>query len=78
MLTREGQGETIEVLRLLIAQGRRPDPQLATELAAAGIAHITIGDARQGGRIGDAVHNAWHTVVALCAGGRPATPQPGC
>ena len=78
VLTREGQGETIEVLRLLIAQGRRPDPQLATELAAAGIAHITIGDARQGGRIGDAVHNAWHTVVALCAGGRPATPQPGC
>src|SRR5690606_33919799 len=32
MLTREGQGETLEVLRLLIAQGRRPDPQLAADL----------------------------------------------
>lgn len=73
----DGQ-QSMEVLRLLIAQGRRPDPQLAGELMAAGIPHLTIGDARQGGRIGDAVHNAYSAVVTLCASGRIATLELAC
>ncbi|MFA5494014.1 MAG: FAD-dependent oxidoreductase [Porticoccaceae bacterium] len=70
--------QSIAVLRLLIAQGRRPDPQLANELMAAGIPHLTIGDARQGGRIGDAVHNAYSAVVSLCAAGNGGTPELAC
>jgi 2,4-dienoyl-CoA reductase-like NADH-dependent reductase (Old Yellow Enzyme family)/thioredoxin reductase len=77
-LTREGESEQMHILRLLIAQGRKPDSRLAEELMATGITHITIGDARRGGRIGDAVHNAHSAVMALCASGTAETRQLEC
>jgi hypothetical protein len=52
--------------RVLIAQGRRSDPTLANSLRAAGIVFESIGDARQGGRIGDAVRDAYTAVLAHC------------
>lgn len=63
----EGTPSRIEVGRLLIAQGREPDRSLATELGAAGIPFALIGDARHGGRIGDAVRDAYTAIAALCA-----------
>lgn len=53
--------------RLLIAQGRQPDAQLPCQLGAADIPHAVIGDARRGGRIGDAVHDAYRAIQTLCA-----------
>jgi len=54
----------LAVSRVLIAQGRKPDFRLADQLEAAGIAYIVIGDARRGGRIGDAVRDAYEGIVA--------------
>lgn len=54
----------LAVSRVLIAQGRKPDFRLADQLEAAGIAYILIGDARRGGRIGDAVRDAYEGIVA--------------
>jgi len=65
-----GQGEEsreIHCSRVLIAQGRRPDVSLAESLSKAKIPYMAIGDARQGGRIGDAVHSAYEAVNALQA-----------
>lgn len=51
--------------RVLIAQGRRPDAELANALREAGVPFVAIGDAHQGGRIGDAVHGGYAAVKAL-------------
>ena len=61
-LTRE-----IAADRLLLAQGRRPADQLAQAVRDAGIAVSLVGDSRQVGRIGDAVHMAYRAVQALGA-----------
>jgi 2,4-dienoyl-CoA reductase-like NADH-dependent reductase (Old Yellow Enzyme family)/thioredoxin reductase len=63
------QADEVEcrVSRVLIAQGRRPDPHWAAALAAAGVDFEVIGDARRGGRIGDAVHDAYRAVCGRCA-----------
>jgi len=58
---------TIQASRILIAQGRRPDVGMTQQLLDAGIPVTAIGDARKGGRIGDAVHHAYAAVQALCA-----------
>jgi 2,4-dienoyl-CoA reductase-like NADH-dependent reductase (Old Yellow Enzyme family) len=55
------------VAAMVLAQGRQTDTTLTTALQAAGIHCITIGDARQGGRIGDAVQDAWNSVQQLCS-----------
>lgn len=52
--------------RVIIAQGRRPDPTLFNQLQAAHIPVVAIGDARRGGRIGDAVHDAYLAAQKLC------------
>lgn len=44
---------------LLIAAGRLPDNRLGDSLQALGLRTITIGDAREVRRIGDAVHDAY-------------------
>ncbi|EEA01830.1 NADH:flavin oxidoreductase/NADH oxidase [Burkholderia sp. H160] len=62
----DGTPSQLSVSRVLIAQGRRPDPTLTAQLEAAGIPFEVIGDARRGGRIGDAVHDAYAAVVARC------------
>jgi 2,4-dienoyl-CoA reductase (NADPH2) len=61
---RDGTTAEMPVSRVLIAQGRAPDSHLQTELNEAGIDYVTIGDARQGGRIGDAVRDAYAAVMA--------------
>ncbi len=53
--------------RLLLAQGRRPADELAEALGNAGITVSVVGDSRQVGRIGDAVHMAYRAVQALSA-----------
>lgn len=63
----DGSTQQLHCARVLIAQGREPDPELADALAAAGVPFVAIGDARKGGRIGDAVHDAYAAVSALCA-----------
>ncbi len=63
----DGTLEDFACARVLIAQGREPDLELPAALAAAGVPFVAIGDARQGGRIGDAVHDAYAAVNALCA-----------
>ncbi|BBK39958.1 NADH oxidase [Allostella sp. ATCC 35155] len=64
----EGPGDDrseITVGQILIAQGRQPANTLSTDLAAAGVRHAVIGDARRGGRIGEAVNDAWDAICAL-------------
>ncbi|MES2025652.1 MAG: FAD-dependent oxidoreductase [Pseudomonadota bacterium] len=58
---------TVRASGVLIAQGRRPDVAMTQQLLDAGIPVTAIGDARKGGRIGDAVHHAYDAVHALCA-----------
>lgn len=53
--------------RLLLAQGRQAFGELADELMAAGLSVAKVGDSRQVGRIGDAVHMAYKAVLALKA-----------
>lgn len=65
----DGSAQQLHCARVLIAQGREPDPELPDALSAAGQPFVAIGDARQGGRIGDAVHDAYAAVSALCAAG---------
>jgi 2,4-dienoyl-CoA reductase (NADPH2) len=59
---------TLSVSRVLIAQGRHPDPEWTRELDAAGIHYEVIGDARHGGRIGDAVRDAYAAVARAGTG----------
>lgn len=61
----EGERRTIAVGQVLIAQGRQPADTLSADLAAAGVRHAVIGDARRGGRIGEAVNDAWDAICAL-------------
>lgn len=53
--------------RLLLAQGRRPADQLAEALRDGGVTVSVVGDSRQVGRIGDAVHMAYRAVQGLSA-----------
>ncbi|MFJ2690107.1 FAD-dependent oxidoreductase [Pseudomonas sp. NPDC087336] len=70
----DGEHSELQTLGVLIAQGRRPDDTLLNNLLEAGLAVATIGDARKGGRIGDAVHDAYQTVLGLCASDAPMRP----
>lgn len=63
--------------RLLLAQGRQPSNALVDQLEKAGLAVSMAGDSKQVGRIGDAVHMAYRSVMALKA--QFATVEPaGC
>ncbi|MDB5869190.1 MAG: fadH, partial [Polaromonas sp.] len=73
----DGALQQVATARVLLAQGREPDPELPLALAAAGVPFVAIGDARKGGRIGDAVHDAYAAVSALCATSAPSV-QLGC
>ena len=65
----ESGGEIRELAadRLLLAQGRRSDDGLADTLRSKGIIVSVVGDSRQVGRVGDAVHMAYRAVQALAA-----------
>lgn len=67
-----GSRSTLAASRVLIAQGRTPDTEMTRALIDAGIPVVAIGDARKGGRIGDAVHQAYKAVNAICATRAPA------
>ncbi len=59
------KGSVLRPDYLFIAQGRDSNRALADELEAAGMPSTLIGDALEGGRIGDAVHGAYRAVLAL-------------
>jgi 2,4-dienoyl-CoA reductase-like NADH-dependent reductase (Old Yellow Enzyme family)/thioredoxin reductase len=62
-----GVSRTLNADRLLLAQGRDPSNMLAEQLVAAGVLCHVVGDSRQSGRIGDAVHASYQAMRALCA-----------
>lgn len=64
--TADGASRIIAACAVVVAQGRRPDSELLEALRAAGIRCSLLGDARRGGRIGDAVRDAYEAVQALC------------
>jgi 2,4-dienoyl-CoA reductase-like NADH-dependent reductase (Old Yellow Enzyme family) len=75
--SRDGSVITERASSVLIAQGRKPDTEMAEQLLASGVSVVAIGDARRGGRIGDAVNQAYTAIAALCATTAPAK-QLGC
>ena len=68
---KDGAVTSLTAGSVLIAQGRKPDARMTEELMANGIPVVAIGDALRGGRIGDAVNQAYAAVVALCATAAP-------
>ncbi|MBA1204249.1 FAD-dependent oxidoreductase [Pseudomonas capeferrum] len=70
----DGSVSQVQTSAVLIAQGRRPDESLLRGLLEAQIPVSVIGDARRGGRIGDAVHDAYRAVHGLCAVATPVQP----
>jgi 2,4-dienoyl-CoA reductase-like NADH-dependent reductase (Old Yellow Enzyme family)/thioredoxin reductase len=57
---------SISAQAVVIAQGRSPNTALPEALESAGIRCFVLGDARRGGRIGDAVRDAYEAVRDLC------------
>jgi 2,4-dienoyl-CoA reductase (NADPH2) len=74
---KDGTIETLPVGGVLIAQGRSPDSVLELQLREAGVPYVAIGDARRGGRIGDAVRDAYEAVMLGNSGSRPAPALEG-
>lgn len=70
----DGSSSEVQASAVLIAQGRRPDESLLRSLLEANLPVTVIGDARRGGRIGDAVHDAYRAVHSLCSGTAPLRP----
>ena len=69
-----GKESRVAVAAVLVAQGRVADTALAADLERRGLQVKVIGDARTGGRIGDAVRDAYEAVAGLVA---PARKEPG-
>lgn len=63
----DGHTSDLPTSRVLIAQGRKPDTTMMEQLLQAGVPVVAIGDARRGGRIGDAVNQAYAAIITLCA-----------
>lgn len=76
----DGTESQVAVTAVLVAQGRTADTSLATALESRGLNVTVIGDARAGGRIGDAVRDAYEAVSALAAPARaePVVGQVAC
>lgn len=64
---KDGEMRTIRAHRVAIAQGREPSADMAAEFIRAGIHCHVIGDSRQVGRVGNAVHDAYHALRAMKA-----------
>lgn len=69
-----GATHTIEASRLLLAQGRDPNRELADLLVAQGLSCFLIGDGRKGGRIGNAVQDGYLAMRGIVA--RYAVTEP--
>lgn len=67
-------GATIPASMVVMAQGRRSDDGLHRALEARGIRSVLIGDSRDIGRIGDAVHDANAAIRDLVGGPREPAP----
>jgi len=76
----DGTESKVPVTTVLVAQGRTADTALASALESRGLQVKVIGDARTGGRIGDAVRDAYEAVTALAAPPRtvPGQGQVAC
>ncbi|CAO3363549.1 oxidoreductase [Azospirillum palustre] len=59
---RDGADHRRPAAQVLLALGRMPETGLAAALGAAGVPTHVIGDSREVGRIGDAVHDAYAAV----------------
>ncbi len=70
----EGATRTIAATRMLLAQGRDPNRELADVLVAQGLSCHLVGDSRKGGRIGDAVRDSYQAMRGIIA--RYATTDP--
>ena len=68
----DGIRSAISTSGILIAQGRKPDKRMFEQFLKRGVPVVAIGDARAGGRIGDAVNQAYAAVVSICAAAAPA------
>lgn len=66
---RDGAGHRRPAAQVLLALGRVPENGLAAALGAAGVPTHVIGDSREVGRIGDAVHDAYAAVRAATRAG---------
>jgi NADPH-dependent 2,4-dienoyl-CoA reductase/sulfur reductase-like enzyme len=62
-MVRDGEELAWEAEQLLLAVGRVPDNALAVALELKGLEVVTVGDARDVRRIGDAVHEAYAAVT---------------
>jgi 2,4-dienoyl-CoA reductase-like NADH-dependent reductase (Old Yellow Enzyme family)/thioredoxin reductase len=62
---KDGESRVLRAARLLLAQGRDSQNALAERLVAAGVLCHVVGDSREVGRIGDAVHAAYKAMRAL-------------
>lgn len=62
-MVRDGEELAWEAGQLLLAVGRVPDNALAVALERKGLEVVTVGDARDVRRIGDAVHEAYAAVT---------------
>ncbi|AIT80029.1 FAD-dependent oxidoreductase [Novosphingobium pentaromativorans] len=63
----DGAESELEADYVLLAQGRDRQSEIADDLIARGIPTHIIGDSRQGGRIGDAVHDGYEAMRAIIA-----------
>jgi 2,4-dienoyl-CoA reductase (NADPH2) len=67
VVLKDGQTRILQAARLVLAQGRDSQEALAESLVAAGVLCHVVGDSREVGRIGDAVHAAYRAMRALSA-----------
>jgi pyruvate/2-oxoglutarate dehydrogenase complex dihydrolipoamide dehydrogenase (E3) component len=74
LCTNAGETSQLAASRILIAQGRNPSVGLKAELEANSILYACIGDARKGGRIGDAVSDAYRVIQGLCLSATETQP----
>jgi 2,4-dienoyl-CoA reductase (NADPH2) len=67
VVLKDGQTRILQATHLLLAQGRDSQRVIAERMVAAGVLCHVIGDSREVGRIGDAVHAAYRAMRALTA-----------
>ncbi|SMH38050.1 oxidoreductase [Azospirillum agricola] len=72
----EGADHSHAAGQVLLALGRVPENGLADALRAAGVPTHVIGDSREVGRIGDAVHDAYAAVRSVTRAGGDGRAEP--
>lgn len=67
MTGKDGEVRTVKADKVVIAQGRDPLDDMVAALMAAGVETHVIGDSHKVGRVGHAVHDAYHALQAMTA-----------